>query len=384
MGYGPAPLQPHYRGGPPVPTRGATIEPFEAVSWPGRVVFGAGCVARVPDEVAELGLGRILVVHGRSATGVADQVLGALGPVAVGRVSEVAQHVPEDLAVRAVRAAEELDADGLVTIGGGSATGLGKAIALELCIPIVAVPTTYAGSEMTPIYGITGDRKRTGRATSVLPTVVIYDPELTVAFPPAASAASGMNAMAQAVESLWASPVEPVTTLLGEEAVRVLAAALPRVVATPDDLDARGDALYGAFLAGTCLARSATGLHHKLCHAIGGSYGLPHAAIHAVILPHVAAFNAEAAPDTAARIATALDATDPAVGLHALNARLGNDTGLQHLGFPEEGVGEVAAMVAPAVCEAAPRPADEAQLRSLLHRAYTGAPPSVPTATSTA
>lgn len=351
--------------------RGTVIDAFTAVSWPGRVVFGAGSLQRVPAEADALGLGRVLIVHGGSGEGVAQRVRDGLGAAAVGSFAEVRQHVPETLAHAAVARARELAADGVVTIGGGSATGLGKAIALETGIPVLAVPTTYAGSEMTPIYGITGERKRTGRDGAVLPRTVVYDPELTVSLPAAASAASGMNAVAQAVEALWAAADEPVTTLLAQEAVRVLAAALLRVVDAPDDLDARADALYGAFLAGTCLARVTTGLHHKLCHAVGGGYDLPHAATHAVLLPRTAAFNAAAAPATAARIATAIGTTDPADGLNEFNRRLGNPTSLRELGLPDDAAPQIAAALAPHTGSLRPRPAGQAELRALLDVATT-------------
>lgn len=342
------------------------IDAFTAVSWPGRVVFGAGRLDRVPSEVGRLGIRRVLIVHGASGVCAAERVIRALDDRAIGTFEEVRQHVPEAAAVAAVERARERGADGVVTIGGGSATGLGKAIALETGVPIVAIPTTYAGSEMTPVYGITGEHKRTGRDPAVLPRTVIYDPELTLDLPVAGSATSGMNAVAQAVEACWSAPEEPVTTLLAREAIRVLADALPRVVATPHDLDARSDALYGAFLAGTCLARVTTGLHHKLCHAVGGTYGLPHAATHAVLLPHVAAFNAPAAPETATRIADALQADDPGRALHDLNRRLGNPTGLHDLGLPEGAAARIAQMVAPDAASLQPRPATEEDLRTLL------------------
>lgn len=345
------------------------------MSFAGRVVFGPGSLARVADECRDLGARRVLVVSGASGRDAVARVRADLGPLLAGVVDEVRQHVPEELVRSAVATAQDVAADALVTIGGGSATGLGKAIALESGLPLVAVPTTYAGSEMTPIYGITGAHKRTGRDPAVLPQVVVYDPELTVGLPVASSAASGMNAVAQAVEALWAAPDEPVTSVLAATAIGVLADALPRVVDAPTDLEARSDALVGAYLAGTCLARVRTGLHHRLCHAVGGTHGLPHAATHAVLLPHVAAFNAAAAPATAARIAAALGARDAAAGLDALNRRLGNPTSLEGLGLPRSAVAEVADAVAAEPQGPRPRPAGAAELRALLDGAFTGAPP---------
>ncbi len=348
------------------------IAAFEAVSWPGRVIFGVGTLDRAASEVRRLEARRVLVVHGASGLDAAQRVTEALGESAVGTFEDVRQHVPEDAAVAAVERARERDVDGVVTIGGGSATGLGKAIALDTGVPILAIPTTYAGSEVTPIYGITGEHKRTGRDPVVLPRTVIYDPELTLELTVASSATSGMNAMAQAVEACWSAPEDPVTTLLAQEAIRILADALPRVVEAPHDLDARSDALYGAFLAGTCLARVTTGLHHKLCHAVGGTYGLPHAATHAVLLPHVASFNASAAPETARLIARALDAEDPGRALHDLNRRIGNPTDLHDLGLPPGAVDRIARMVAPDTEALRPRPATEEELRTLLTAASAG------------
>jgi maleylacetate reductase len=358
------------------PASGAGIEAFEAVSWPGRVVFGVGALGSVPKEVAALGLRRVLLLHGRSGQGAAAQVRAALGEVVVGSVDEVRQHVPADLAADAATRARQLDADGVVTIGGGAATGLGKAVALETGVTVVAVPTTYAGSEMTPIYGITGDRKRTGRDVRVLPRTVVYDPELTIGLSPSASAASGMNAMAQAVEARWASARDPVATLLAHEAIRVLAASLPRVVVHPDDLDVRSDALYGAFLAGSSLARVQTGLHHRLCHAVGGRHDLPHAATHAVLLPHLTAFNAAADPGTGAAIARSLGADDPAEGLDRLNRTLGNPRTLAELGLPRSALEEVAEAVATSAAGVAPRSATPAELLALLRRAFDGEAPT--------
>ncbi len=369
-----------YRCGRNVPIasgeRGAGIRVFEATTLPGRVVFGPGSLERVAEEVRALGARRVLLVGGGSSRAAIHQVLDGLGAHAVGHVDEVRQHVPETVAAAAVSRAKELEADGVVTVGGGSATGLGKAVALETGVALLAVPTTYAGSEMTPIYGITGEHKRTGRDPRVLPRTVVYDPELTVGLSVGASAASGMNAMAQAVEALWASPHEPVTTLLAEEAVGVLADALPRVAATPTDLDARADALYGAFLAGTSLGRiPSTGLHHRLCHAVGGTYGLPHAPTHAALLPHTAAFTTPAAPGIAARIAAALGSDDAAAGLDALNRWLGNATSLAELGAPPSAIAEVVAATAAAAAEVRPRPAGTAELSALLHDAFEGTSP---------
>jgi alcohol dehydrogenase class IV len=193
-------------------------------------------------------------------------------------------HVPTDRAEAARAIARRATADSIVTIGGGSATGLAKAVALDLRLRILAVPTTYAGSEMTPIWGLTeGERKYTGRDPVVQPKTVVYDPLLTLSLPPSIAGPSGMNALAHCAEALYAEGASPITTLMAEEGIRVLSVGLPGVVERPDDIDARADALMGAYLAGAAFAAAGSGLHHKICHVLGGAYDLPHADTHTVI-----------------------------------------------------------------------------------------------------
>lgn len=244
-----------------------------------RVVFAPGALERVADETAALGGTRVLVVAAAHAACARRRVEEALGRRIAAVVDEVVQHVPANVAARAIEAADRSKADVAVCIGGGSATGLGKAVALERGLPLLAVPTTYAGSEMTDIWGLTeGQHKRTGRDERVRPRTVVYDPELTVSMPSAATATSGMNALAHCVEAAYAADASPIVRLLAVEGVRALADALPRCVAQPSDLDARSRALYGAWLAGMTLGDASMGIHHKLCHVLGGAYRLPPAA----------------------------------------------------------------------------------------------------------
>ncbi len=241
------------------------IRDFTYRALPMRVVFGAGALGRLPDEVASLGLSRVLVLCSPEQEQMGKSVAAALGERAAGVLPEARMHVPVEVARQARDLAAELGADGCVAVGGGSAIGLGKAIALAHDLPVVAVPTTYAGSEMTPVWGLTEDgRKRTGRDERVLPRSVLYDPELTVSLPAALSAASGMNAVAHAVEGLYAPDATPIISLMAEEGTRALAAALPRVVADGADVDARSEAQYGAWLCGAVLAATTMSLHHKL------------------------------------------------------------------------------------------------------------------------
>lgn len=353
---------------------------FTYDALPGRVRFGVGQVAEIADHIAALDVHAVLLVADGLAKAIADDAAGRLGPQLVGRLDEARQHVPEELAARAVAAAHNTQADSVLTIGGGSATGLGKAVAVETGIPVIAVPTTYAGSEMTPIYGITGVHKRTGRDLRALPKLVVYDAALTTQLPPDVSAASGMNAMAHCVEGLYAPGANPITSLMAEEGIRALSGSLPGVVEQPDDLDARSEALYGAYLAGAVLAVTDTALHHKLCHVLGGSFGLVHADVHAVVLPHAAAYNAPAAPDALGRVSAALGGSgDPgeAGGLiYDLLGRIGAPTSLEAIGMPVDGLDAAAERAADQIGDSNPRAVDAAALRELLQTAFEGRRPT--------
>jgi alcohol dehydrogenase class IV len=356
------------------------VKSFTHDALPGRVRFGVGSVESVAEEIGALERHAVLLVADALAKAVADDVADRLGPRVVGRLDETRQHVPEELAARAVTAARNTQADCVLTIGGGSATGLGKAVAIETGIPVVAVPTTYAGSEMTPIYGITGAHKRTGRDLRVLPKVVVYDPALTTGLPSEVTASSGLNALAHCVAALSAPGANPITSLLAEEGIRALARSLPGAVERPDDLEARSDVLYGAYLAGATLAVTDTGLQHKLSHVLGGSFGLVHADVHAVLLPHTSAYNAPAAPHALARVAAALGGdADPAQAgglLHDLAAAIGAPTSLETIGMPADGLDAAAARAADQVGDSNLRAVDAAALRDLLQAAFEGRRPS--------
>ncbi|MDQ1506606.1 MAG: maleylacetate reductase, partial [Actinomycetota bacterium] len=240
------------------------MKSFIHEALPVRVVFGVGSLASVGEETERLGASRVLLIAGGHEKASADVVAAALGPRLAGRFEDVQPHVPLAVAETARAVARELRADALVSIGGGSATGLAKAVALDTGLPIVAVPTTYAGSEMTTVYGITSDtKKQTGRDPRVLPITVLYDPALTVTLSPGLSAASGMNALAHCVEATYAEGANPLRSAIAGEGIRALAAGLPLVVQAPDDLDARGEVLLGAWLAGIVIASGGIGIHHK-------------------------------------------------------------------------------------------------------------------------
>jgi maleylacetate reductase len=342
---------------------------------PGRVVFGAGCLDKLADEFHELRVSRALIVCTPEQSHLAEDVAERLGWQCAGVFPKAVMHVPIEVAREARDHATLIGADCIVAIGGGSTIGLGKAIALESAMPILAIPTTYAGSEMTPIYGITENReKRTGRDVRVLPRTVIYDPVLTTSLPAGMSATSGINAIAHCVEALYADNANPITSMMADDGIRSLAHALPTVVQHPDDLDARTECLYGAWLAGSVLAATSVALHHKLCHTLGGMLNLPHAATHTIVLPHAVAYNAPAAPVAMTRIARALGADDASQGLFDLAKQLGAPTSLATLGVTLADLDRVA----DAALQSAypnPRPLERAAIRNLLDDAYHGRRP---------
>jgi maleylacetate reductase len=350
---------------------------FVHEALPGRVVFGAGALDALPDEVARLGAQRALLVSTPGHRHLAEDAARRLGAQAVGIWDQAMMHAPIENANAGRAQARRLAADACVALGGGTPIGLAKAIALELNLPIVAVPTTYAGSEMTPVLGITeGGIKRTRRDLRMLPKTVIYDPELTLSLPAAVAAPSGMNAIAHCVEALYARDGNPITSLIAEEGIRALARSLPVVVRAPERLDARSQALYGAWLAGTALAAVGMALHHKLCHTLGGSFDLPHAEVHAIVLPHATAYNRAGAPDAMARIARALGAADAAQGLYDLAAALGAKVRLAELGMREDDLDRAADLAALSPYPN-PSPISRAGIRALLDDAFHGRLPTV-------
>jgi len=349
---------------------------FTYQALPGRVIFGAGSLERLPDEIQLLGASRALVLATREQRDQAHAVAGRIGARAVGVFSQATMHVPVATAEAAREEAKRLSADCCVAVGGGSTTGLAKAIALVSALPILAVPTTYAGSEMTPIWGLTeAGIKRTGRDARVLPKTVIYDPQLTLTLPPLLSATSGMNAVAHCVEALYAEDANPVISLMAEEGIRALATSLPAVVKNPREIEGRSQALYGAWLAGASLGAVGMALHHKLCHVLGGTFNLPHAETHTVVVPHVVAYNRAAAPKAIARVARALGVDDAAAGLYALAASMGAPTSLGQIGMKENDLDRAADLAVESPYYN-PRPIIRQGVRALLEDAFRGRPPT--------
>ncbi|KFG89010.1 Maleylacetate reductase [Sphingobium herbicidovorans NBRC 16415] len=358
-------------------------QPFTYESRAQRVLFGAGTLAQAPAELERMGAHKALVLCTAPQRAQAEAVAALLGPRAAGIFDGAVMHVPMASAEAARAAAAQAGANALVAVGGGSTVGLAKAIALVSPLPVLAIPTTYAGSEMTPIYGLTENGlKRTGRDVRVLPRSVLYDPELTLALPVGLSVVSGINAIAHAAEGLYAADGNPVMGLMAAEGIAALGRALPALHAAPHDLHARSDALYGAWLCGLVLGSVSMALHHKLCHTLGGSFNLPHAELHTVVLPHVLAYNAKAAPHAMQRIAAALGTADAALGVHTLARRLGAPTALRDIGMREEDLDKACAL---ALRDAYPnpRPIEAAPLRNLLQEAFEGAAPRPPNLSTT-
>ena len=344
---------------------------------PGRVVFGVGARHGLCAELDAVGASRVLLVASTHEDDLATEIAEIGGERVVGRFSDVVQHVPVAKAADAVAMTKELDVDTIVTLGGGSATGFGKAISLECDVRSVAIPTTYAGSEMTTIWGLTdGDHKQTGKDPRVKPDIVIYDPELTVSLPPRIAGPSGMNALAHSVEALYGPGANPVISAMALESIAALNVGLPKVTADPDDIDGRTDVLYGAYLAGVALATGGTALHHKACHVLGGMFNLNHGDMNAVVLGHALSYNAPAIPELMDRIGTALGVTaaEAPAALHDLAAAIDAPTSLEAIGMPADGIDEAARRT---VVEAAAnvRQPDEAGIRRMLDDAFHGRRP---------
>ncbi|QUS38656.1 maleylacetate reductase [Tardiphaga alba] len=339
-----------------------------------RVLFGAGRLADLSAELDRLGVGRALILTTPHQKIQGDDIASMIGGRAAGVYSGATMHTPVHVTEQAMQQVALLRADGVVAVGGGSTIGLGKAIAFRTDLPQVVVPTSYAGSEMTPILGETVDGLKTTRSDpKILPETVIYDVDLTRSLSVPFAVTSGINAIAHAVEALYARDGNPVISLMAEEGIKLMAGALPRLVAG-DDADARDDAVRGAWLCGACLGAVGMSLHHKLCHTLGGTFDLPHAETHTIVLPHALAYNAPAVPAAAARVARALGVNDAAQGLFDLAKGLGAKLALRDIGMPRDGI-EKATDIAFKNAYWNPRVLERDAIRDLIARAWDGERP---------
>lgn len=342
---------------------------------PARVIFGSGTLSQLPAEVDRLGLKRTLVVSTPPQEEDARRLATLLNDRCAAVFAGAVMHTPVSVTEKAVAVVREHNIDGLIAIGGGSTTGLAKAVALRTDLPQIAIPTTYAGSEMTPILGETVDgNKVTQSNLRILPEVVIYDVDLTMTLPASLSGTSGMNAIAHAVEALYAKEGNPIIELMATEAIAALAAALPVIAMNPHDRDARAKALYGAWLCGVCLGSVGMALHHKLCHTLGGAFNLPHAETHTIVLPHALAYNAPAIPGAMKRLREVLKTDDPALALYDLAGKIGAKRALAEIGMPISGI-DLATERALANPYWNPRQLEKSGIHTLIARAYAGHPP---------
>jgi len=357
------------------------MDAFILESLPGRVVFGPGTLDRLAQEIEQLDAKRALVLSTPQQEALAQDIARRLGERCAGIFPRAVMHVPVEIAHAAREEADRLDADCLVAAGGGSTIGLGKAIALHSSLPILAIPTTYAGSEMTPIYGLTeAGLKKTGRDPRVLPKTVIYDPNLTLELPLGMSITSGFNAIAHAVEALYSVQPNRITAMIAEEGIRALALGMPRIAKKPLDHDGRSDCLYGAWLCGSVLATSGMTLHHKLCHVLGGTWNLPHSETHTIVLPHVIAYNYNAASEAMRRIERAMDTSNAATGIFDLMMRLNAPVALKDIGMRHDDLERAASLVMQSPYYN-PRHTTRESILHLLDNAFFGRRPAVASAT---
>jgi len=319
------------------------MTPFVFNALPVRVTFGRGSISVLKSEIERMGCKRALFLCTPEQVQGLEPIAASVDSLAVGIFSRAAMHTPVNVTEEAVAAVNSCGADCIVAFGGGSAIGLGKAIALRTDLAQIAIPTTYAGSEMTPIIGETqAGKKTTQRTLRVLPEAAIYDVDFSLTMPLGMTVTSGMNAIAHAVEALYAQDRNPIITMMAEQAIVALGQSLPRIRESQNDVSSRSQALYGAWLAGMCLGSVGMALHHKLCHVLGGSCNLPHADTHSVVLPYALAFNAGHVSEADAAVARILNAPTGARGLISLAADLGCPRSLESIGMKETDINLVA------------------------------------------
>ncbi|OAQ60225.1 maleylacetate reductase [Pochonia chlamydosporia 170] len=356
------------------------MKEFEYNVLPSRVIFGSGSVKKLPDEIKRLNVSRPLLLSTPGKSNYTNQlsdILQAASIAVAGTFPHAKQHTPASVTEEATAVLNSIEADCVVSIGGGSVVGLGKAVSIRTGVPHISIPTTYSGSEMTPILGETQDGKKTTRSDpKILPAVVIYDADFTMTLPPAICSTSGINAIAHAVEALYAKNANPITSMLALEGIKALAESLPQIVLDPKSRSPRDQALYGAWLCGTVLGSSSMGLHHKLCHVLGGSFSLPHAETHTIVLPHALSYNAPAIPEQMAKLAIVLPGSngDALTGLELLLEKLQVPRALKDFGMKESDI-DKATEIATGNQYPNPRELEPEWIRELIRRAWAGEAP---------
>lgn len=355
------------------------MKSFTHLAMPGRVVHGAGRVAELADEVAALGAERVMFCCTKSRVPAVKQLAATLGDRVAGICDAAKIFVPLTAVEPGREMAADLGADCLVSYGGGTAVGLAKAIALEQGQPIVSIVTTYSGSETTALQGIIGhDGVRVNyRDMRMLPRTLIYDPELMVDVPLDVSVASGFNSISHAVSSYLGKDANPVADMYSENGIRTMSAALVKLAENPRDIDARSDAMQGAWLCGMTIMSSGTTIHHKIAHVLGGGFDLPHGPTHAVVLPHSTSYNRDQAPDAMAGIGRAFGVApeDAPNALFDLLGKSGAVESLRGLGLPESALDEAADRIMIDRYFNL-RDYDRDAIRALLQDAWEGRPPS--------
>ncbi|KAK0203107.1 iron-containing alcohol dehydrogenase [Desarmillaria ectypa] len=352
------------------------MKSFVYNALPSRVVFGNGTLNQVVQEVTNLGCSKALILTTPRQVAKGEKLKELVSNKAVGIYTNATVHTPTNVTDDAVGVVQKLGADVIIAVGGGSTIGLAKAIALRTDLPQIVIPTTYAGSEATPIIGQTENGLKTTQKTlKVLPEVIIYDVSLTVTLPPRITITSGLNAIAHAVEALYSKEANPITDTLAEQGISRIARALPVIMNDPENLDARSEALYGAWACGACLGAVGMGMHHKLCHTVGGTFNMPHAETHTVILPHAMAYNAPYAQEAMEKVGNSLSVPNAAQGIFDLSKSLGAPSTLKELGMKEEDL-EKAADIASKSPYPNPAPLEKEGLLQLLKNAYGGVRPT--------
>lgn len=348
---------------------------FNYQTLPWNIIFGEGSLEKLPDELDKMGFKKALVLTTPNQAKDGENIISLIGNRAAGLFDQAVMHVPLATVEAATQLATKLDADCTIAIGGGSTTGLGKALAVQMSLPNIVIPTSYAGSEMTNIWAIThADRKVTKRDNAAVPTLTLYDPRLTLSLPAKFAGASGLNAMAQAVVNIATDQVNPIVSCLAVDAVRALSSSLPVIMKDPSNMEARARALYGASLAGGALGTGSTSLHHKICHTLGGTFNMPHAESHAIILAHTVAYNAAATPEGTMRLAEAMKADNAANAIYELLKVIGGPTSLKDIGFKEADIDRAAEITLENAFHNA-EPVTTERLQKLLNNAFHGKPP---------